>query len=134
ARLMEARVVRFGGGADIGLFREAARMYTFLPAAPRRVLLHGDFHPRNVLRSERGWLAIDPLPRLGDPSFDAATFLKDEPVNVARVDALSDRLGLEPQRMRCWLFALTVQAASWHLAAGDRARYDAYRSAASVLR
>ena len=41
-------------------------------AAPT-VLLHGDLTPVNILDggAERGLVAIDPAPRLGDPAFDA---------------------------------------------------------------
>ncbi len=42
------------------------------------VVLHQDFHGGNVLYSdERGWLAIDPKPLVGDPAFDAASLLRD---------------------------------------------------------
>lgn len=39
------------------------------------VMLHGDFHPHNILAAERGWLAIDPLPVVGDPAYDAVQYL-----------------------------------------------------------
>ena len=40
--------------------------------APTTVLLHGDLTPVNVLDGgERGLVAIDPAPCLGDPAFDA---------------------------------------------------------------
>jgi streptomycin 6-kinase len=42
---------------------------------PRR-LLHGDFHPGDVLAAQRrSWLAIDPKPWVGDPAFDLAQVL-----------------------------------------------------------
>jgi streptomycin 6-kinase len=45
---------------------------------PGSVVLHQDFHGGNVLRShERGWLAIDPKPLVGEPAFDAASLLRD---------------------------------------------------------
>jgi streptomycin 6-kinase len=45
-------------------------------AGPVR-LLHGDLHPGNVLRGsqQRGLVAIDPRPCLGDPGFDAVDWL-----------------------------------------------------------
>lgn len=36
------------------------------PAQGEAVVLHQDFHGGNVLRSERGWLAIDPKPLVGE--------------------------------------------------------------------
>jgi len=56
-----------------------------------------------------------------------------KPATTARVDALADRLGLERQRTRAWLFALATQAASWHLSIGGRPLHDAYSRAASTL-
>jgi streptomycin 6-kinase len=137
AELMEARAEEFGGVVDSGPFREAAKLFTSLPASSgRTVLLHGDFHRRNVLLSERGWLAIDPSSMVGDPSFDVARFLMSEMNDAAttmRADALADRLGLERDRTRAWLFALATQAGSWFLSIGDKTAHDAYNRAASTL-
>src|SRR5262249_15154675 len=36
------------------------------------VVVHQDFHGGNVLLAERGWLAIDPKPLLGEREFDTA--------------------------------------------------------------
>ncbi|SDS04768.1 aminoglycoside phosphotransferase family protein [Actinopolymorpha singaporensis] len=137
ALLMEERAEKFGDVVDAGPFREAAQLFTSLPAsANRSVLLHGDFHRRNVVLSQRGWLAIDPLAMVGDPSYDAALFLQhdlDGAVTPARVDALADRLELDRERTRRWLFALGVQAASWHLSIGDRTTHDAIIETTSTL-
>lgn len=137
AHLMQQRAEQFGDLVDPGPFREAARLYTCLPATSgRTVLLHGDFHRRNVLLSQRGWLAIDPASMAGDPSFDAARFLQHDwhqAQSTARVDALADRLGLDRDRTRAWLFAFATQAASWRLSIGDKAMHDAYSRAASTL-
>lgn len=136
SELMVERAASFPEGA--ALFLEAARLYVELPAsAGRTVLLHGDFHQRNVLRSARGWLAIDPAPRLGDPAFDVACFLQhdmDDVATIGRADALSRRLGVDPVRTRFWLFAVAVQAASWFLSVGDTVRYRAIVDAVAGLR
>jgi streptomycin 6-kinase len=137
AQLMEARAVEVGSIVDPGPYREAAAVFNELTAPPdRSVLLHGDFHRRNVLLSHRGWLAIDPVAMAGDPCFDVALFLRQDmrdTATVARVDSLSDRLGLDRHRTRSWLFGLAVQAGSWHLSVGDRTTHDAYQRAASTL-
>ena len=40
------------------------------------VLLHGDLHPYNILAaSRRSWLAIDPIPMVGDRTYDLVQFL-----------------------------------------------------------
>lgn len=127
SRVMAGRAESFPENA--AAFLEASRRYVSLPAStPRTVLLHGDFHRRNVLRSGRGWLAVDPMPWVGDPSFDVACFLQhdlDDTSTIGRADALSHRLGLDPERTRQWLFPVAVQAASWFLSEGDTTRYRA---------
>jgi streptomycin 6-kinase len=47
------------------------------PAQGEAVLLHQDFHGGNVLRSQRGWLAIDPKPLVGEREFDPGWLLSD---------------------------------------------------------
>lgn len=77
------------------------------------VVLHQDLHGGNILRSERGWLAIDPKPLVGERAFDLASLLRDrrdeltdDPDATARIrrrlDFLSDRLGLDRDRVRGW--------------------------------
>lgn len=137
AQLMEARADEYGDVVDPGPFREAAKLFTSLPtSAGRAVVLHGDFHRRNVLLSDRGWLAVDPSSMVGDPSFDVARFLMNDMSDAAtalRADDLADRLGLDRDRTRAWLFALATQAGSWFLSIGDKATHDAYHHATSTL-
>jgi streptomycin 6-kinase len=71
-------------------------------------LVHGDFHHHNVLRSARGWLAIDPKPMLGEPEYDVASFLWNPLPCRLRAEHLEARLaafaaaGLDEGRMRAW--------------------------------
>jgi streptomycin 6-kinase len=74
------------------------------------VLLHQDFHGGNVLLSERGWLAIDPKPLVGEREFDVASLIRDRrPATKEqlewRLDYLVDRLELDPDRTRGWAIA-----------------------------
>lgn len=77
------------------------------------VVLHQDFHGGNVLRDgERGWLAIDPKPLVGEREFDAASLLRDRrwelrnpgaPGRIRRrLDSLVEALELDRERMRRW--------------------------------
>jgi streptomycin 6-kinase len=91
-------------------------------SAPRSVLLHGDFHPSNVLSAVRvPWLAIDPKPLVGDPAYDLAQWLGNryeeaeqsrDPVAEMRrqTEQMSKLLDLDPARVSGWLF---VKSLGW---------------------
>jgi streptomycin 6-kinase len=70
------------------------------------VLLHGDLEQRNVLRCQRRVLAaIDPMPCIGDPAYDAAYWAAEgrETVGVAqRCQSLAVHMRLDPVRVRRW--------------------------------
>jgi streptomycin 6-kinase len=86
--------------------------FTADPIQP--VLLHGDFHHWNVMTAERApWLAIDPKGIVGPPAYEVGALLKnptgiltkwpDLPRLMARrIDILSDRLGIDRQRIIGW--------------------------------
>jgi streptomycin 6-kinase len=100
----------------VGMARELAG------SQPRGVLLHGDFHPGNVLAAEREpWLAIDCKPLVGDPAYDLAQWLGNrceaaeqsaDPVGVIRrqIDQFCDLLGLDVARVAGWAF---VKSLGW---------------------
>lgn len=70
-----------GFGSDLaGMLEDVVPGWTdeLLATAPDPVLLHGDLHPGNVLRSGAAWVAIDPKPWVGDPAFDLAQLLFNE--------------------------------------------------------
>jgi streptomycin 6-kinase len=86
------------------------------PTQHESVLMHQDFHGGNVLLSERGWLAIDPKPMVGEREFDVASLIRDRrPTNrrtmLRRLDYLVDRLGLDRDRARGWGIA---HALAWN--------------------
>src|SRR5205814_759736 len=59
----------------------------------RSVLLHGDLESSNILVcSRRGLAAVDPLPSIGDPAFDAGYLAAQAPIEER--EELSARLGL----------------------------------------
>jgi streptomycin 6-kinase len=78
-------------------------------------LLHGDLHPGNVLRGreERGLVAIDPRPCLGDPAFDVIDWVVagggGERAVRQRIEWLAARVdGLTPDRAWAWCQAMAV--------------------------
>lgn len=112
ARWIEAAQGRAGGWPDRGPAREGLRLFGELPrTAPEEVLLATDLHAGNVLRARRRpWLVIDPKPFVGDPAYDATQHL----LNCRRrmdadphgtIDRFADLLGLDPTRIRLWMFA-----------------------------
>lgn len=86
------------------------------PTQRESVLLHQDFHGGNVLLSERGWLAVDAKPLVGEREFDVASLIRDRrPTTKAamerRLDYLVDRLSLDRERTRGWAIA---HALAWN--------------------
>jgi streptomycin 6-kinase len=85
----------------------ARELYASLEVG-RSTLVHGDFHHHNILRSERGFLAIDPKPMLGEPEYDIPSFLWNPLPYRMRLDLTQRRLaafaavGLDEERMRAW--------------------------------
>jgi streptomycin 6-kinase len=90
-----------------------------LASSDRPVVLHGDLHHFNILRSNRaGWLAIDPKGLVGDRCFDVCQFLVNpEPVGVSvnrrRLNIFCAELDLDPQRTRQWCLVHAVLNACW---------------------
>jgi streptomycin 6-kinase len=144
ADLVEERMARIRPGYDPGLVAEGARLLRDLPrSAPRRVLLHGDFNPGNVLSGQRGWLAIDPKPMVGDPGYDPWPLLEQiddpfahpDPARVlrARVALLAGELSLDADRIVWWSVARRVELALWAAHHGDVAGGLAAMRKARVL-
>ncbi len=81
------------------------------------VLLHGDLTPVNVLDGgkERGLVAVDPAPCLGDPAFDAVDLVfwraADADAIAARAEALAPAIGAEPGRLLDWCVAFAGMVA-----------------------
>ena len=80
------------------------------------MLLDQDLHGGNVLLSERGWLAIDAQPVVGEREFDVASLIRDRrPTTKAalerRLAYLVERLSLDPERTRGWAIA---HALAWN--------------------
>jgi streptomycin 6-kinase len=77
----------------------------------RPVLLHGDFLDKNLLWNGTGYVAVDPIPSIGDPCSDIGFFAAGHPPATAilqRATAIAVRMGLDPQRCQHWAAVWTV--------------------------
>jgi streptomycin 6-kinase len=94
------------------------------------VLLHGDFHHFNVVKSACGWLAIDPKGVIGPRGYEVGPLL----INMVpgflsgrdpreqtqrRIAILSERLNMESERIRAWGLCHAVLSAWWTLEDND---------------
>ena len=116
ANEFEERAEAEGLAGDPGLIREGISLFRTLPrTAEQTTLLATDLHAGNVLAAERRpWLAIDPKPYVGDPTYDPLQHLLNCPgrlrsAPVDLVNRMADLLALDPERLRLWLFARCVQ-------------------------
>jgi streptomycin 6-kinase len=81
------------------------------------VLLHGDLTPVNVLDggAERGLVAIDPAPCVGDPAFDAVDLVffraEDADAIAARAERLAPAIGADAGRLLDWCVAFAGMVA-----------------------
>ena len=91
------------------------------------VLLHGDLTPVNVLDggAERGLVAIDPAPCLGDPAFDAIDLVfwraEDAETIAARAEQLAPAVGADATRLLDWCAAFAGMVALEIAEASDSA-------------
>lgn len=124
AEKIRKRFVDYGRPFEDELARDGAAMFEQLGSTPpEQVLLHGDFHPDNVLSAEREpWLVIDPKPLVGDPAFDTAQLIlnfygRDWPME-STVSELANILELDLERVWGWVFARAVEEITWTLLDG----------------
>ena len=87
------------------------------------LVVHGDFHARNILRGDREpWLAVDPKGLRGDPAYDGGTLLKpralalidsDDVMKALRheLEVFAESAGLDHERVQRWAHLQAVQAA-----------------------
>jgi streptomycin 6-kinase len=103
------------------------------------VLLHGDLTPVNVLDggAERGLVAIDPAPCLGDAAFDAVDLLLWQTATTTEIEARAEQLAplLRVERRRllgwCTAFAGMVALELAEARTGSREQIAALASLAS---
>jgi len=106
------------------------------------VLLHGDLHPGNILRSSRRpWLVIDPKPLLGSPAYETIPLiletlpsqterLAQDEINT-RINVVASHLGLSPTRIAQWGAA---RRCDWALLCYRANQYERAEQAEEQLR
>jgi len=125
ADVAEERMDRLRPGFDPGLVALGARLLRELPStAERKVVVHGDINPGNILRARREpWLAIDAKSMVGDPCYDPwpllsqidDPFVLPEPLPVLaeRFGLISEVVGESVQRLAAWAMARELDWALW---------------------
>jgi streptomycin 6-kinase len=111
------------------LYERGRRLATRLAQdASPIVLLHGDLTPSNILDggAERGLVAIDPAPCLGDPAFDAVDLICWQADDLETIEARTERLaaatGTHAERLLGWCTAFAGMIALELASQGNGAR------------
>jgi streptomycin 6-kinase len=79
--------------------------------AGRTVVLHGDFLGKNLLWNGARYVAIDPIPRVGDPCADVGFFAAGHRPAAGifqRAGAIAGQMGLDRHRAQRWAAVWTV--------------------------
>jgi streptomycin 6-kinase len=106
---------------DPGIANAGVTLFRTLPVSSERsVLLSTDLHAGNVLAAEREpWLAIDPKPYIGDPTYDALQHILNCDRRLAAdprgfADQIAEQLALDTDRLLLWLFArCVIESVEW---------------------
>ncbi len=117
------------------LMRASASALEEVLPEPGDRLLHWDLHYFNVLAPlpadhREPWLAIDPTPLAGDPSFELLAALHNRWEDAVatgdvrsavrrRFDLMTDILGLDRTRATAWTLARILQNALWDVEHDD---------------
>jgi streptomycin 6-kinase len=119
------------GEAGLARLGEARLAVERLCASTKEtVLLHGDFLDKNLLSDGGNYLAIDPIPCIGDPCADVGFFAAGHPPATGilrRADAIAALMSLDRHRARRWaaVWAILQTCQAWR---DDRSDLDACMS------
>jgi streptomycin 6-kinase len=109
------------------LVEEAERLFVDLGAsASQHMLLHGDLHHENILRTGDEWRAIDAKGVVGDPGYETGLLCYNPMPLISRVsdprkllarrvDQLAAELEIERERIRGWGLAQCMLSCWWHV-------------------
>jgi streptomycin 6-kinase len=134
---LQQDVQDFRGALPARVTDQAAATVRDLGSHQRGFLIHGDFHPGNILPADREpWLAIDPKGYSGDPGYDAAVMMRWRLGSLLSEDAEPDAAvrralriyceaaGVDLESGRLWTQLIAVQASYW----GRRHGFETARS------
>lgn len=122
----------FGVAGEKPIYAEAAELAKRLLATPHKPIpLHGDIHHANIIKSPRGWLAIDPHGLVGDAAFDTANIFynpldrDDLCIDLARARRMAEHfapiIDRHPAFILDYAFAYGCLSAAWHREDGNEA-------------
>lgn len=100
------------------LDRVRAAAVRLCATANRIVLLHGDVLAKNLLWICKGYVAVDPIPRIGDSCLDVGFFASGHPppiIILERATAIAAWMNLDPYRACQWtaIWAVLEAASTW---------------------
>ncbi len=114
------------------LVRDAETMFrSFVATQASAVLLHGDVRRDGFVMDGERAVALDAKPLVGEPAFDVASLLRDDPVALVRdpvagtarmqgrLDQLTDLLEVRAGRVRGWALAVAVDTGLFAYESGD---------------
>jgi len=98
----------------------------FLAEHEPPIVLHGDFHHYNLLKTDDGWKVIDPKGVIGPRGYEVGPFLINpldgllhgpdaKQISERRIAILAEQLGMERSRIRGWGIVHAVLSACWSL-------------------
>lgn len=110
---------------DCALCLQAQKLSQWLlDSTKEKILLHGDLHHENILKTDSGWKAIDPKGIVGDKVYGVGAFLINpypdivyhenlKRITLTRLNIFSEHLGYEKERMIQWAFVQAMLSAIW---------------------
>ena len=104
--------------------------------ATTSTLLHGDFISKNLVTdaaAPAGWVALDPLPVIGEAAAEVAAFAAYHPVEtiLPTAEALAREIGIEPRRVLIWtaIWCVHQAAQAWR---DDQAELEELFTSAAI--
>jgi len=113
------------GHMEEGMISKAKTLFHTLSFDRKNdVLLHGDLHHDNILKSGSTWKVIDPHGYIGDPAAESSPMIYNpldyfpsdralKQVIDLRLKILCEMLPFDPQRIKAWAFCWTMLSAAW---------------------